>query len=193
LAPNTINKQLQSVSVFLDGVFLGGSASTMDFPEIESIEVLRGPQATQFGRQTYAGAINYRTKTRTPSTIDARINLGLNGNDGAQEPGHEADVSFAFPLITDTLWGSVFFKTKRVGAMTDKTNATRTIVIGREDTLTVNGSLYFKPSDRDLFTPARHDAVVHHHAGAGMGGPRDTAGQPQWHSLARRCAGRCKP
>ena len=54
------------VATYIDGVLLGRSiASNFDIPEIEDIEVLRGPQGTLFGKNAVAGAINIRT--RAPS------------------------------------------------------------------------------------------------------------------------------
>jgi iron complex outermembrane recepter protein len=52
-----------SVGVFIDGVYRSKSASSIsDLPEIERIEVLRGPQSTLFGKNTSAGAISIITK-----------------------------------------------------------------------------------------------------------------------------------
>jgi iron complex outermembrane receptor protein len=52
-----------SVGVFIDGVYRSRSASAMDdLPEIERIEVLRGPQSTLFGKNVSAGAISIVTK-----------------------------------------------------------------------------------------------------------------------------------
>ena len=52
-----------SVGVFIDGVYRSRSAASLnDLPEIERIEVLRGPQSTLFGKNVSAGAINIVTK-----------------------------------------------------------------------------------------------------------------------------------
>jgi iron complex outermembrane recepter protein len=147
LAPNTINKQLQSVSVFLDGVFLGGSASVMDFPDIEGIEVLRGPQATQFGRQTYAGAIGYRTRERTPDDIEVRADGFISKNSGAEDINREISAGIAFPVLPEKMWLTFHTRQKRLGSLASKTNAVRTIEIGQEKTQAYSGSLLFKPND----------------------------------------------
>jgi iron complex outermembrane receptor protein len=51
-----------SVGVFIDGVYRSRTASAMsDFPNLERIEVLRGPQSTLFGKNASAGVISVIT------------------------------------------------------------------------------------------------------------------------------------
>ncbi|MEE4277466.1 MAG: TonB-dependent receptor [Halieaceae bacterium] len=55
-----------AVGFYLDEVFLGqGVGAMIDMVDLESIEVLRGPQGTLFGRNTIAGLIHYRTAAPT--------------------------------------------------------------------------------------------------------------------------------
>jgi outer membrane receptor protein involved in Fe transport len=52
-----------SVGLFIDGVYRSRSASMIaDFPDVERIEVLRGPQSTLFGKNASAGVISIVTK-----------------------------------------------------------------------------------------------------------------------------------
>ena len=52
-----------SVGVFIDGVYRSRSASQIsDLPNIERVEVLRGPQSTLFGKNASAGVISVITK-----------------------------------------------------------------------------------------------------------------------------------
>ncbi len=51
-----------SVGVFIDGVYRSRSAAAiMDLPNIQRVEVLRGPQSTLFGKNASAGVINIVT------------------------------------------------------------------------------------------------------------------------------------
>ena len=52
-----------SVGVFIDGVYRSRTASQIsDLPDIERIEVLRGPQSTLFGKNASAGVISIVTQ-----------------------------------------------------------------------------------------------------------------------------------
>ncbi len=52
----------QKVSIFINGGPLFGTNASMQFIDIERVEVLRGPQSAAFGRATFAGAVNYVTR-----------------------------------------------------------------------------------------------------------------------------------
>ena len=52
-----------TVGIFEDGVYLGVNAGALtDLFELGSVEILRGPQGTLFGRNVTGGAINVRTR-----------------------------------------------------------------------------------------------------------------------------------
>jgi outer membrane receptor protein involved in Fe transport len=88
----------QSVGVFIDGVYRGRPGSALsDFVDIESVEVLRGPQGTLFGRNTSAGVISVRT--RKPS-----YEFGGNLSFSAGDIGYrQLKASVTGPLIEGTL------------------------------------------------------------------------------------------
>ena len=69
----------KQVSIYLDGVYISSPrGSIFDLPDIQRLEVLRGPQGTLFGRNATAGAVS--VTTRDP-TGDARVELeGTYGN-----------------------------------------------------------------------------------------------------------------
>lgn len=56
----------KQVSTYFDGVYLASPrGSVFDLPDIERIEVLRGPQGTLFGRNATAGAVSVATRNPT--------------------------------------------------------------------------------------------------------------------------------
>ena len=69
---------MNPVGLYIDGVFYARPAvATLDFLDVERVEVLRGPQGTLFGKNTTAGAIN--VTTRKPSFTrgaDFELNVG---------------------------------------------------------------------------------------------------------------------
>jgi iron complex outermembrane recepter protein len=67
------------VGFYVDGVLYARPASTtLDFVDIERVEVLRGPQGTLFGKNTTAGAV--LVTTRKPS-FEAGVNFELSYGD----------------------------------------------------------------------------------------------------------------
>ena len=70
-----------SVGVFIDGVYRSRSFSALDdLPEIDRIEVLRGPQSTLFGKNVSAGAISIITrKPQFNFGIKAEVSVGNHG------------------------------------------------------------------------------------------------------------------
>ena len=67
-----------SVGVFVDGVYRSRTSSAIDdLPDVERIEVLRGPQSTLFGKNVSAGAINIvTTKPQFTFGGDAELDYG---------------------------------------------------------------------------------------------------------------------
>jgi iron complex outermembrane receptor protein len=56
----------KQVSIYIDGVYVGSPrGSIFEMPDIQRIEVLRGPQGTLFGRNATAGAISVTTRDPT--------------------------------------------------------------------------------------------------------------------------------
>lgn len=64
LGTSTFNPGLEaSVGIFVDGVYFARQGAAInDFMSLDRVEVLRGPQATLFGRNTPAGVVSFVTK-----------------------------------------------------------------------------------------------------------------------------------
>ena len=73
--------RIQNTAVFLDGIYL--QRQSMVNPSLlgmERVEVVKGPQNAQFGRNAFAGAVQYVTK-RPPSEPGADFELGFGSGD----------------------------------------------------------------------------------------------------------------
>ena len=65
-----------SVGVFIDGVYRSRSAAALaDMPNVERVEVLRGPQSTLFGKNASAGVINVVTAAPNMDAIGGSASL----------------------------------------------------------------------------------------------------------------------
>lgn len=70
-----------AVGVSVDGVFIGSTAGAlMRGIDIASVEVLRGPQGTLFGRNTVGGIINI-TRTQPTGELGGRFRAGVENYD----------------------------------------------------------------------------------------------------------------
>jgi iron complex outermembrane recepter protein len=81
-----------AVGIFIDGVYRARAGAAMaDLPELQRVEILRGPQGTLFGRNTSAGAIS--VITAGPDFVPG---MGLEANfgfDDLEEAGTRAMVN----------------------------------------------------------------------------------------------------
>ncbi|MHA7817841.1 MAG: TonB-dependent receptor [Pseudohaliea sp.] len=129
-----------SVGVFIDGVYYPRPGSVIgQLIDIESFEVLRGPQGTLFGRNTPMGALNITT--RSPSfEPEAMIQGGL-GNYGAAEIG-----AMASGGITDAVAGRLTVKYVERDGFAD--NLYDGKEVGARDDLVLRGKLLWDLSDR---------------------------------------------
>lgn len=65
---------VQSVGIFNDGIDTGNSSGlVLQTFDVERIEVVRGPQSTQFGRAVLAGAINYVSRRPNLERLEAEL------------------------------------------------------------------------------------------------------------------------
>jgi iron complex outermembrane recepter protein len=95
------------VGVYVDDVYLARSiGANVDLLDVERIEVLKGPQGTLFGRNTIGGAIHVITR-RPSEEFRSRAEVTLGRYERVDVRG-AAD----FPIIGDTLYGSVAFSAK---------------------------------------------------------------------------------
>lgn len=65
---------------FVDGIYYQGDIQGFDPESLERVEIIKGPQSALYGRNTYAGAINFITKGATEDlSVNARLSAAEYG------------------------------------------------------------------------------------------------------------------
>lgn len=126
------------VGIYIDGVYLGRTAGgVFDLIDVASVEVLRGPQGTLFGRNTIGGAINLTT-VQPDDTLRVKADLKV-GTD------HLVNLRamVAGPL-TDGLFAKVSGSISRQDGYVNA--PALGVKFGDKDVKTVRGALRFAPT-----------------------------------------------
>lgn len=135
------------VGFYVDGVYFARpAAATLDFIDIERIEVLRGPQGTLFGKNTTSGAFNIITKKASfvPSA-DLEVSYGNYGY-------IQAKSSVTGAILENLLAGRLSFSgTQRDGTIY---NIAKDEYVNDINNLGVRGQLLFTPTNKINITLA---------------------------------------
>ena len=130
-----------SVGVFIDGVYRSRSASALsDLPNLERIEVLRGPQSTLFGKNASAGVIS--VITAKPSLVETTGSASLTVGEYNQIIV-KADVNGP---LSDTVGFSLSGSFSQRDGYYD--NLAGGDALGELNRYGVRGQLLFAPSDK---------------------------------------------
>lgn len=122
---------------FIDGIYFNGDIQSINFDSLERVEVIRGPQSALYGRNSYAGAINFITKDPS-NTFEGNAKLLVARHDEREFAG-----AVSGPLIEDELFfrlGARYFEYggEHVNTLTGNT-------MGSEETRSLNGALIWDP------------------------------------------------
>mgnify|MGYP001823827143 CR=1 FL=1 len=129
-----------SVGVFIDGVYRSRSASALnDLPNLERIEVLRGPQSTLFGKNASAGVISVVTAKPSLDEFEGSATLTVGDYDQMIVKG---DISG--PLSDTVAFGLSGSYNQRDGYYENLAGGD---ALGELNRYGVRGELYFLPSD----------------------------------------------
>lgn len=161
LAQGFLQDRVQNVAVFLDGVYLQRqSMANMGMVDMARIEVVKGPQNSLYGRNAFAGAINYVTQKPTEE-FDAYVSATYGDHD---REDYRATVSG--PIIDSVLLGRASFGTSFYDGHTKNpspfakfsvpgyNNSGSDGMLGGYDDETFNIALTFMPSDSLTFSGA---------------------------------------
>jgi len=141
LAFDDLEKSFEpTVGVSIDGIFLGNnSGADMDLFDVESIEILRGPQGTLFGRNTIGGVMNVR-RARPTGEFGGKVMADFGRYDYQDYKG-----ILNFPIVEGKLAGKI--RLRKLDSDTFQYNVTRDEDVKGRDLKSASGSLLFTPSD----------------------------------------------
>ena len=132
------------VGFYVDGVYYSRpAATTLDFIDVERIEVLRGPQGTLFGKNTTAGAFNITSK-KPSFTTGANVELSYGNFQFVQ-----AKASITGPLTKKVAARLSFSGTHRDGLIKNIStgNATNTL-----SNIGLKGQVLYNPTNKVAIT-----------------------------------------
>ena len=129
-----------TVGVFVDGVFLGTSFGVvLDTFDVESIEVLRGPQGLLFGRNVTGGAVLIRN-ARPNGEFGFRAKVGTTDNEEFLTA-----IAIEGSLVEDRLAAKlVVYRNDDPGFFPNPTNATD---VGEMETTMIRPTVVWTPTD----------------------------------------------
>ncbi len=175
------------VGIYIDEVYVGRAVGGLiDFGDISSVEILRGPQGTLFGRNTIGGAILVRTRPPEFGSFGGKVNLRV-GDDNL----YDGFAAFNLPLgDTAAARLSAGFR-QRDGYVTRPFDGRD---LGDDDRYSLNGSLNWTPSPSSLvFLRADYTKRDENGAPFVFAGINERAPVPAIVSVAAGCPGATIP
>ncbi len=114
LSSNFATARIQNVGVFMDGLYLQQQGMfDPGLADVARVEVVKGPQNALYGRNAFAGAVNY--VTRSPSEeLSAEVTATLGSNER-----NDIKLFLSGPLFTDTLLAKASWAQSRFDGHTE--------------------------------------------------------------------------
>lgn len=140
MVQQNITPSTQVGALFWDGSFVGGGGGFLPFADVERVEVIRGPQTAQFGRNTFSGAVN--VIPRLPGAEWER-NIALEWS-GSQEDEYKIEAGMGGP-INDIIGLRLYAGYEKDGG-DFKTQDGEPYAVFKDTTF--QGTLTIDPSDR---------------------------------------------
>ena len=130
--------RLQPTSVFIDGVFVLNGAQSIGLVDLERIEVIKGPQSALYGRNSFAGAINY--VTRDPDLEQFRGKLIA---EASTFGSHDVYASVEGPIIPEKLSALLSVRSFEKGSQFTASDGGR---LGEERSQSISAVLFAQPT-----------------------------------------------
>lgn len=130
-----------SVGIYVDGVYWArANGANADLLDVTSVNVLKGPQGTLFGRNTTGGALTLTTGDPDPTKFSGQLQ-GRVGNYGQ----HDELAVLNLPIVTDKV--ALRLAANKINNNGFERNLTTGQRVGNQDTYTVRAKLLVRPVD----------------------------------------------
>jgi len=131
-------------ALFWDGAFVPQGIGVVPLIDLQQTEVIKGPQTAFFGRNTFAGAVNF-----LPSEPGDELEVRLRGQASATDvqAGYNFNAIVSGP-ITDKIGARIAVSTEKRPGVIDFQDGT---ALGEEKTTGLLGTLKFEPGENTTF------------------------------------------
>lgn len=126
-------------SAFLDGIYMSSGVSAVGPENLERVEVVKGPSSAWLGRSTFAGAVNFITKTPSLSEYSGRATTRF-----AEDNTSDISLAHEGPIVEDKLGYRVYARRYTTGGQYTASDGG---ALGEEETETIMATLYAEPTD----------------------------------------------
>jgi iron complex outermembrane recepter protein len=156
------------IAIYLDGLYQPNQQGNIfDLPDVERIEVLKGPQGTLFGRNATGGAISVTTKSPSfKPEGEFTVTEGLYVGNNVKTSNHLTAKGYVSGPISDTLAASIAgFYENTPGYLTNELTGGRA---GNVDAYIVRAKLRYEPTPEIRFLLSGYIGRRNDHAGNSM-------------------------
>lgn len=136
---NSLGPTFALGTLFVDGIFVLGNSESIPFDDVERVEVVKGPQSAYFGRNTFAGAINYIMKTPSTTEYSGEVKAS-----GATYDEYSVSANFDGPLVQDKVGIRFGGRLYSKNGMFTASDGGR---LGQESSHSAQGTIYATPTD----------------------------------------------
>lgn len=126
-------------ALFIDGIYVLNGGTSLNLMDLERVEVIKGPQAAYFGRNTFGGAVNLITRDPDMQELGGELNVRT-----TSRLNNDYSAFIEAPLIENVLSASLS------GRFYDKRGhwrATDGGRMGNEETQTINAALKWNATE----------------------------------------------
>jgi iron complex outermembrane receptor protein len=130
-------------ALFIDGIYVLNGGTSLSLMDLERVEVIKGPQAAYFGRNTFGGAVNMITRDPNMQEFSGEVRLRT-----TTESNNDVNAFIEGPIISDKLSFSLSGRYYDKKGQYTATDGGRT---GDEETTTINAVIKWEPTENLSF------------------------------------------